>query len=458
MTSKNWVPELPDSDRPRYIEIAESIRTDIASGRLKPGDQLPPQRQVALTLGVDTSSISRAYAEASRRGYVEAYVGRGTFVRDQQAAGVLSDPLRQHAEDARMNMPPEPQEPDLITRMKGGVDNVAANLIPLLRYQAAMGGEKDRFIAANWMQSNNLQCAPDRLVVAPGAHAAIYAALTVLRQPGTVVLCESVTYTGIRSIAAQLNLPLIGLEEDEHGIAPNALADALKTHDHAVLYLNPTLRNPTTHTIPAKRRVEIAEILQEHATPLIEDDAYCFVASDTPAPITSQIPHLGWYVAGISKVFGAGLRLALVQAPGHILLGKFSKAVRAAHIMVSPISLALFSTWVEDETAQALQASVRKAASDRYHIAKEVLADFQWNGHPNAFNIWLSLPENLTRSEAMARLSGLQLGIMPSDVFIPTGQIPEKLRVCLGGPISEAGLKDELQILRQSLLESDWAG
>lgn len=458
MTSKDWTPEINFAGRPRYIEIAEAIRTDIESGRLSPGDRLPPQRRLAKSFNTDVSTISRSYAEAVRRGYVEAHVGRGTFVRDLAASGPVADPRRTLEEDPRMNMPPEPEDPELIARMRAGLEHLCANIVPLLRYQAPIGSSKDREIAKNWMHANDMDCVVERLVVTPGAHAAIHAVLSILSRPGTTVLCESVTYSGIRAIAARLDLPLIGLEEDEDGITPDALDAALRAHEHCVLYLNPTLRNPTTHTMPAQRRTDIARILEAHGSPLIEDDAYCFVASDAPPPISHFLPELGWHVAGISKVFGAGLRLAYVQVPGEAWHGPFVKALRTTNVMASPISLALLSTWIEDGTASELQTFVRTAAAARQEIAKEVLEGVSFTGHPNAFNIWLTLPEKLSRAEALARQTGRLIGIMPSDVFIPSGGGQEKLRVCLGGPITLDDLRNELKDLRESLSQSDWAG
>ncbi|MFT6460005.1 GntR family transcriptional regulator, partial [Pseudophaeobacter arcticus] len=139
---KHWSPTLPVSDKPRYVEIADAIRADIDAGLLLPGDRLPPQRGVAQNLGVDFSTASRGYAEAVRRGDIESFVGRGTFVRAPDLREALDgsnaapDPRRILEEDPMMNMPPEPDDPALIARMASGLGHVAANLVPLLRYQS----------------------------------------------------------------------------------------------------------------------------------------------------------------------------------------------------------------------------------------------------------------------------------------------------------------------------------
>ncbi|UWQ59564.1 PLP-dependent aminotransferase family protein [Leisingera caerulea] len=455
---KQWTPARLDGARPRYLELAEAIKSDIDAGVLEPGDRLPPQRRVAQELGLDFSTVSRGYAEAVRRGYIQSFVGRGTYVRAAEALPGRPDPRRALEEDPMMNMPPEPDDPALLARMQKGLAHVAANLQPLLRYQSVTGSPQDRATAADWMQANGLPCVPERLVITPGAHASIYAILTVLCEPGSTVLCEDVTYPGLRSIAARLGIRLIGLAGDKDGVQPDALEKAITGHWPAALYLNPTLQNPTTRTMPAKRRQEIAAVLQKHDLPLIEDDAYCFVDNGAPQAVSSLIPDLGWHIAGLSKCFGAGLRLAYTTVPQRAVLGQFSQALRSMHVMVSPLNLALLGRWIEDGTAAAIQKFIRKAAAERQALAGEVLKDCFTDSDPLAFNRWLTLPRGTSRAEVMGRMAGRQIGIMPSDAFTVTGLPQEAVRVCLGGPIGLEELRADLIALNDAVNRKDWLG
>ncbi len=74
MTS--WSPNLEDRHGPRYLAIAEQLARDLDTGRLKPGDRLPTHRDLAWTLGVTVGTVTRAYAEAERRGLIAGEVGR----------------------------------------------------------------------------------------------------------------------------------------------------------------------------------------------------------------------------------------------------------------------------------------------------------------------------------------------------------------------------------------------
>src|SRR6185503_18845433 len=98
------------------------IAADMASGRLEPGARLPPQRALAKVLGIDFTTVTRAYAEAGKRGLVEGRVGHGTYVRLRQTR---SAPVPSRAVDISMNLPPRFEDVALATRLQGGIAMVA---------------------------------------------------------------------------------------------------------------------------------------------------------------------------------------------------------------------------------------------------------------------------------------------------------------------------------------------
>ena len=458
MKTAEWLPVIRRTDQPKYIELAITIGEDIASGRLKPGERLPPQRKVAKAIGADISLISRAYTEAARRGFVESHVGRGTFVSEKKPEPAGPDPRRALEDDPRMNMPPEIGDSALIERMRHGFNNVGSNVISLLRYQSAAGSAKDREIASNWMHTKGFNVTANTLTITPGAHAAIHAALMALRTPESVILCEPVTYPGIRAIASQLSLGIVPLEEDREGVTPASLERAIGEHPNAILYLNPTLRNPTTHTMPKERRLEIADLVRAKAIPIIEDDAYGLLVTDAPPAISDLVPDLAWHILGVSKAFGAGLRLAYTRAPNRDQLSAFIQSIRAISVMTSPLTLALLSTWIEDGTADAILTEIRRLARRRQELVRRVLDGYEYETHKEAFNIWLKVPDGSSRAEILARIAGRTLAVVPSDMFTIAGNPEERLRVCLGGPLSETALEEELIELRSALRQNDWTG
>ena len=81
----NWLPNLNDHPGPRYAALANAIVEAVDQGILRPGTRLPTRRELADRLNISINTVSSAYLEAERRGYVMGEVGRGTFVQARKA-------------------------------------------------------------------------------------------------------------------------------------------------------------------------------------------------------------------------------------------------------------------------------------------------------------------------------------------------------------------------------------
>jgi DNA-binding transcriptional MocR family regulator len=108
-----------------YSALVHEIAAEIETGRLKPGERLPPQRTFAYERRIAASTAGRVYAELLRRGLVVGEVGRGTFV-----AGQARDPghVRTEPDDGRIdlefNFPTIPQQASMIARSLAGLQRV----------------------------------------------------------------------------------------------------------------------------------------------------------------------------------------------------------------------------------------------------------------------------------------------------------------------------------------------
>jgi DNA-binding transcriptional MocR family regulator len=451
----DWMPNLAASDKPRYLAIADAIAQDIRNGRLSASDRLPPQRKLARRLDIDFTTVARGYVEAQKRGLIESHVGRGTFVR--AAARRRHSPMARHPEivDLSMNLPPEPDDPELLDRMQDGLEAVGRDLVSLLRYQGFGGVQADKDAASNWLSRRALVPPQERLFIASGAHPAILGIFGLLAKEGDAVLSEELTYPGARSIAAQLGLKLFGLPMDDEGVDADAFARACVQHAPKALYLNPTLLNPTTHTISERRRIAIAEVARRFGVPIVEDDPYGFLPTMAPPPFAAIAPEVTWHVAGLAKCLGAGLRIAYVVAPDMRSGWLFASAVRTATVMPSPITVALATRWIVDGTGEALLAAVRRESMERQRLAetilRKVLPASCIRTDPIGFHLWVSLPEPWTRSAFVGHMRSTGIGVVASDAFATDGVPPEAARVCLGGPPDRAAVRSALEFMAHAL-------
>jgi GntR family transcriptional regulator len=72
----------PASQVPLYVQIADHVEAQIASGELAPGGRLPAERDLAEQWGVAYQTVRRAMRELRERGLIASVVGKGTFVRE----------------------------------------------------------------------------------------------------------------------------------------------------------------------------------------------------------------------------------------------------------------------------------------------------------------------------------------------------------------------------------------
>lgn len=446
-----WIPDLRRFGRPHYLAIVASIAEDVRAGRLAPAARLPPQRVLARRLGLDFTTVARGYVAAQARGLVESRVGRGTFVSDpaRPARAALHGPV-----DFTMNLPPEPDDPRLLSRMQAGLTAVAADLPNLLRYQGFGGTAEDKAAGLSWLDRRGVPAAPERLLVCPGAHSAMEAVLATLAAPGDVLFTEALTYPGIRAIAAHRALRVVGLPADAEGVEPDAFAAACAKHAPKVLYLNPLLQNPTTQTMGRTRREAIVEVARRHQVAILEDDAYGFVAPAPPPAFCALAPELSYYVAGLAKCLGAGLRLAYLVAPSQRATLALASALRAATVMASPVTAALATRWIRDGTGDAMLQFVRMESRARQALAARLLPPELVRADPDGFHLWLSLPEGWTRGAFASQGRAAGLGVVGSDAFCAAGPAPEAVRLCLGGIAIRAEIARSLEILAHALARS----
>jgi len=245
---------------------------------------------------------------------------------------------------------------------------------------------------------------------------------------------------------------------DNEGVDNAAFAEACTRHAPKALYLNPTLLNPTTHTISEQRRIAIAEVARRFGVPIVEDDPYGFLPTGGPPPFAAIAPELTWHVAGLAKCLGAGLRIAYVVAPDVRSGWLFASSVRTATVMASPVTVALATRWIADGTGDALLAAVRRESIERQRLAAMILPKILPNGSirtdPVGFHLWVSLPESWTRSAFVGHMRSTGIGVVASDAFAAEGAPPEAVRVCLGGPSDRAAVRNALEFMAHALAES----
>ena len=433
--------------RPAYLLIADIIADGINSGEFQPRDRLPPLRDLAALLAINYTTATRGYAEARRRGLIDSRPGMGSFIRGK----VPSVPLNGGSSyEMTMNSPIEPGE-ELAQAIAAGAINLFTqkNILALLRYQDCGGLADDKAMAKVWLEKQLPPVSIDEILVTPGIHSALVGLLTLLCRHGGSVCVSDLIYPGLKAIASQLNITLQSLPCDEDGPLPRAFEHQCQTGNIRALYVNPTIQNPTTLTLPLRRREALADVALRYSIPVIEDEAYAALATQHIASFSELIPELTWYLTGMSKCFGPGLRTAFVKGPGKRNTQLLAGALRALNVMASPLTNALAAQWIQEGTADRVLQSVRAESTIRQKIAANILKEFSYRATPEGFHLWLLLPRhfNWNPAEMAVQLRDLGVSAVSSAAFCTDNNPPDAIRICLGGAWSREVCTENLHTL-----------
>ena len=445
----DWVPTLASIPGPRYLAFVVALEADIASGRVKPGMRLLPQRDMAQRLELSVGTISKAYAEAEQRGLITGEVGRGTFVQRRRAEQRGLGPSEATINLA-LNVPPYTGEDDVISSVLADIvaDGEMTNLLGYLPHQ---GLRRHREAMVIWLASLGVTADADHLFITHGGQHALSIALGMVAAPDDTVLTESYTYSGMLALSAQCDYRLHGVATDASGLIPEHLDRAFTETQARVLYCMPTLQTPTGSVMPPERRHAIAEIVRKHDAFLLEDDAYGYLLSPPLLPISRLIPERSFYIVSFAKCLAPGLRIAAMIAP-EAFRDRSINALRATGWMAVPVMAEVVARLIYNGGLTRQARLKRDKAAARDGIARRILKE--WLPATSAapgFHTWLPLPAGRTLAALIAQAAQAGITLAPPGALRRMESESLGVRLCLGAPATEADLERALIEIRRIL-------
>lgn len=448
-----WIPELAKFSGPRYAAIATALAADVAAGRLKPGDRLPPHRELAWRLKVTVGTVTRAYTEAERRGLIAGEVGRGTFVRDQGQGDAHAPPTTLQGGNFIDLARAVPADDAANRSVAATLAEIAGrpDFARLLAYGPVLGSDAQREAGAAWLAEWGMAVTPDRIAISGGGQNGALMALAALARPGDVVLAEQLSYYGIKSASALLSLRLHGVTLDEHGLVPEALEQACRQFAPKALYCTPTLQNPTGAIMPAERREAVAAICRRYSVAIIEDDIFGFLIENAPPRLSSFAPEHSVLITSLSKALAPGLRIGYI-ATAMPIRDRLEQAMRAQALMVTPLMAELAAQLIKSGVARRMAEWQRQEAAARQAIARRALAGLDVAAHPRGLHVWLRLPEPWRREEFVDAARRRGIGVSPADSFaVGRAPVPHAVRIGLGAARNREELEAALRLIRAVL-------
>ncbi|SNT74566.1 PLP-dependent aminotransferase family protein [Paracoccus seriniphilus] len=432
----HWPLTRADITRPAYRSLAQGIAAAIDAGNLRPGARLPPHRDLAWRLGLSVQTVSRAYEELIRADLISGEVGRGSFVKSGPRETVEVPWFRARSARPPIDlsmMTPVPL-PRIATAWQESLQRLAANLPDPAMYSFRPRQTMARYggMAASWLARCGVVVPAQRILITNGNTPGLMVALMSVAQPGEEIATESYTCHALRPAIQHLHLRIRGIEGDDRGMLPDALAEAARAAHGKLraVFLLPSGAGPIPRMMDRQRREELAAVAAENGLIIVESDVTGPVSPRRPPPISSLAPDRSIYLTGLTKCLSPGLRLGFVAMPDAL-----TERILNRHLSVSwmatPMIAEIAEDWIGQGLADDLLVAQRAELAARNRLAQRILGE-RSIGLAYGLHRWIPLPEGSDEPALVEQALEQGVAVAPGSGFAVSDRRPG-LRLCLGG-------------------------
>jgi len=450
-----WKPNLSGKEPPLYKALAKLLEEDIKKGTLKPGDMLPPQRELADYLDINLSTVSRAFKLCEQRGMISATIGKGTYISSDVHVNsrMLSPTKTSELIEMGPTYPTYSQNEYVIKFIKKMLNQ--PNASNFLQYVSPSGSLSQKLSAVKWLKKANLNTTEEHVILAYGGQNALCAILSSLFQAGDRIGTDPLIYSGMKTLAKMLGIQLVPIQQEDHEMSPLALRNYCKNQELKGIYLIPDYQNPTTHSMSFDTRKEIANIAKEYNLIIIEDAINSILSENNSVPVAMLAPEQTIYISSTSKALCAGLRIAFIVAPSSCQ-STLEVALYNIDLVISPFNAEIIRAIIDSSMADKIVKERKEMAITRNKLADSILNDYQLLGDKYCYFRWLLLPEGWTGKtfEACAKNAGVQV-YCAERFAVGNSLVPAAVRIAITAPKDLAELENGLYILKSILKQAD---
>ena len=424
---------------PLHVLLAARLRRLIDEGELPPGEPLPPDRALALTLAVGRTTAVAAYDLLRHDGRIIRRQGSGTRVAGAEPGGprqTTSAPMFLHLLEpgddviplacAAPDTPP-PEVAEAYARVATALARIAGDI----GYYPAGHPALRRAIADRY-SGRGSRTGPEQIVVTNGGQQALSLLTRALLAPGDRVLVEGPTYPGAleafrEQAAVPCSLP-VGL---------GSLAAAARGGQRAAMaYVISTFHNPTGSVLSPQARQALVQAAGAADVPLVDDEVLgdlAFPGVQVPPPLAACDGTV-ISVGSLSKSIWGGLRIGWVRA-AEPLIARLARLL-AVHDLGGnvPAQLAAAELLPRLDALSRRQAAGRQARHD--HLRAELarrLPDWDAPPVPGGQTLWVRLPYGDGTSFAQTALRH-RIAVLPGSGLDASGQCQDHLRLHFVAP------------------------
>ncbi|MFI1034362.1 aminotransferase class I/II-fold pyridoxal phosphate-dependent enzyme [Streptomyces sp. NPDC020951] len=300
--------EYPIEGR-RAADISASVEAAVSAGELRPGQLLPPMRELARTLGVNPNTVAAAYRTLRERGVIETDGRRGSRVRSKPATTgreFIRVEVPAGVRDAAAGNPDTALLPPLGPAFAWAA--AQGDREPVLYGHAPVEPELARLARAD-LDADGVPAGP--VAVASGSLDAIERVLAAHLRPGDTVAVEDPGWGSLLDLVPALGLRPVPVGLDDDGPLPEDVRRALAAGANALIVTD-RAQNPTGAAVTAPRARALRAVLREHPQTLLVEDDHGHRIVDLPLHPLAGVTRHWAFVRSAAKAYGPDLRFAVL--------------------------------------------------------------------------------------------------------------------------------------------------
>jgi 2-aminoadipate transaminase len=308
------------------------------------------------------------------------------------------------------------------------------------------------FLVSKLNKYAGMQCHTDQILLTSGSLQAIDLINEALLAPSDTVIIETSNYGGVISRLNRLNVNMVSVDVDQHGMQTEQLAATLaqlaeQGTKPAYIYTIPTVHNPTGTIMSRQRREHLISLAAEYDVPIFEDECYADLIWDGQRPpalhaldSSGRVVHVGSF----SKTIAPALRVGYVVADWSLIAQLLSLKTDAGSGALEQMLLAEYCHKHFDEHLASLNVNLKNKLDVLCRaIDREFGTAAEYTVPPGGIFLWVKLPAavNTARLATIAEAEGV--AINPGNEWSLQSDAGRHLRLCFANPDSntiEAGI------------------
>lgn len=393
----------------RAADISASVEGGVGSGRLEPGQLLPPMRELAEQLGVNPNTVAAAYRTLRERGVIETAGRRGSRIRARPAS-TARDSMRVDVPPGARDVSEGNPDPALLPPLAPAFAAAAqrADAAPVLYGQEPVDPELARFARESFAADG---VPPGPVAVTHGSLDAIERVLAAHLRPGDAIAVEDPGWGSLLDLVPALGLRAVPVGVDDDGPRAGDVERALRDGARA-LVVTDRAQNPTGAALSAPRARELRSVLAEYPHVLLIEDDHGHGIVDLPLhPLAGVTAH--WVlIRSCAKAYGPDLRLAVLTGDP-VTLDRVQGRQRLGPGWVSRLSQrAVVELWTGGTVDPV---AVARAYGMPRNALVAALAERGVEAHGRTgLNVWVPVPDE---TAAVVRLLHAGWGVAPGARF-----------------------------------------